>query len=65
MLVLGRNVGQSIEIGEDIVITIVSARNGKIRLGIMAPGKRVVRSELVPVQDCAPVFVDVSQLPSN
>lgn len=49
MLVLGRNVGQSILIGKDIIITIVSNRDGQVRVGIDAPKEvRVLREELTP-----------------
>lgn len=49
MLVLGRNVGQSILIGKDIIITIVSNRDGQVRVGIDAPKDvRVLREELIP-----------------
>lgn len=37
MLVLSRQLDQSIFIGDDIRITVVDVRNGKIRLGIDAP----------------------------
>jgi carbon storage regulator len=37
MLVLARQINQSIVIGDDIEITIVAIRGDKIRLGISAP----------------------------
>lgn len=37
MLVLSRHAGESIIIGDDIVITVVSLGDGKVRLGISAP----------------------------
>ncbi len=37
MLVLSRKKGESIVIGDDIVLTIVEVRGDKIRLGIDAP----------------------------
>ncbi len=37
MLVLTRNRSQQVLIGDDIVVTIVEARNGKVRIGIDAP----------------------------
>lgn len=37
MLVLSRQTGQSIHIGEDIVITIVSCKGTHVRVGISAP----------------------------
>ncbi len=37
MLVLTRRPGESIQIGEDIVITVVWTTTGQVRLGITAP----------------------------
>ena len=37
MLVLSRKKGESIVIGEHIVVTVVDLRNGKVRLGVEAP----------------------------
>ena len=37
MLVLGRMIGESITLGDDIEVTIVDVRGNKVRLGISAP----------------------------
>ena len=37
MLVLGRKAGESIYLGDDIVVTIVAIRGKRITLGIQAP----------------------------
>lgn len=37
MLVLSRKEGESIHIGDDIVITVVELRSDKVRLGFDAP----------------------------
>lgn len=43
MLVLSRNRGESIILGDDVVITIVDVRGGgKVRLGIEAPRELTV-----------------------
>ena len=48
MLVLGRKEGQSIHIGDDIVITVVRTRDTGVRIGIDAPKDiNVRRSELI------------------
>lgn len=49
MLVLVRRVGESIHIGDDIVIEVESFENGnRVKIGIDAPRNvRVLRSELV------------------
>jgi carbon storage regulator len=48
MLVLSRKQGEQIVIGEDIVVTVVDIRNGKVRLGIDAPmATSVHRQEVI------------------
>ena len=48
MLVLSRKVNQSIQIGDDIEITIIATKGNSVRVGIVAPDHvRVARSELV------------------
>jgi carbon storage regulator len=47
MLVLTRRPGESITIGEDIVITVVSVSGNQVRVGIAAPRSvQVVREEI-------------------
>jgi len=47
MLVLSRKLNESIQIGENITITLIRVEGGKVRLGIDAPRDvRVLRSEL-------------------
>lgn len=47
MLVLTRKLGESIHIGDDIVITVVDVRPSRIRLGIDAPPEiRIEREEI-------------------
>ena len=48
MLVLARRLDESIQIGDNIKITVVELQNGKVRLGIDAPPDvQIVRSELL------------------
>ena len=48
MLVLTRKRGESILIGDDIVITLVELRGDAVRIGIEAPrGLRIQRQEIV------------------
>ncbi|MBT2685452.1 carbon storage regulator CsrA [Bacillus sp. ISL-37] len=48
MLVLTRKNGESIKIGDDIEITIVSAKNDQVKIGIKAPKNiEVFRSEII------------------
>ena len=47
MLVLTRKENEKIHIGDNIVLTVVSLRGDRVRLGIEAPKDvRVMRSEL-------------------
>lgn len=48
MLVINRKVGESIQVGDDIVFTIVGSDRGQIKVGIEAPRSiEVLRSELI------------------
>lgn len=47
MLVLARDVGESIRIGDDIIIQVVTSSSGKLRLGITAPKDIPVHREEV------------------
>jgi len=48
MLVLSRKPGESIVIGEDIVITIVDLGRGRVQIGVRAPSYiPVYRKEIV------------------
>lgn len=47
MLVLSRKVGQQIQIGDSIIVTVVRVGAQEVRLGIEAPGNvEIVRTEL-------------------
>ena len=48
MLVLSRKVGERIHIGNDIIVTVLSVRGGRVRVGIEAPeGIHIKRQELL------------------
>jgi carbon storage regulator len=48
MLVLSRKSGESIKIGDDIEITILSTKNDQIKIGIKAPKTlEIFRTELL------------------
>lgn len=48
MLVLSRKVGESIHIGDGVVVTVQAARRGRIRLSVQAPSDvLILRGELV------------------
>jgi carbon storage regulator len=54
MLVLTRKPGESIHIGNNVVLTVLSLRGNQVRLGIQAPADvRVLRQELAERADGA------------
>lgn len=47
MLVLTRRTGEQIQIGDEVLITVIQLQNGKVRLGIKAPTSiPIIRGEL-------------------
>jgi carbon storage regulator len=47
MLVLTRKIGESIKIGDDIEITIISSKNDQVKIGINAPKNvEILRKEI-------------------
>jgi carbon storage regulator len=47
MLILSRRLGESVTIGDDIIVTVVGISGSQIRLGISAPKAiRVLREEI-------------------
>ncbi len=54
MLVLSRKVGERIQIGTNITVTVVRLADGAVRLGIEAPPHvSIVRQELMTDQQAA------------
>lgn len=54
MLVLTRHIGDKIQIGDTITVTVVDVNRGNVRLGIEAPrAVPVYRQELLPVRPAA------------
>ncbi len=52
MLILQRRAGESIRIGEEIEITVVSTEGGRVRLSISAPKEvTILRSELIGARE--------------
>ncbi len=47
MLVLTRKVGEGIVVGDDVTLTILENKDGKVRVGIAAPQeKKIYRQEV-------------------
>jgi len=66
MLVLSRKVGESIVIGDETTIRVLSVNGNKVRLGIEAPEWiKVMRSELVDPLDApsAPAYPQEQEPP--
>ncbi len=53
MLVLGRKLGQRVEIGGDIRVTIVKIDGNSVRIGIEAPDHVAIHREEVAIADRA------------
>lgn len=52
MLVLARKVGETVQLGDDVEIKVLSIRGNRIRLGIVAPADvKILRGELQPHSD--------------
>jgi carbon storage regulator len=45
MLILTRNLGQTIMIGEDIVVTVLGVKGNQVRIGVQAPREVTVDRE--------------------
>jgi len=45
MLILTRNIGQSIKIGDDITVMILDVRGKQVRIGVSAPDRIEVHRE--------------------
>ena len=54
MLVLTRRIGQQVQLGDDIRLTVVRICDGSVRIGIEAPASMsVMRQELLDAADAA------------
>jgi carbon storage regulator len=69
VLILSRKVSECIHLGDDIVLTIVTIGNDKVKIGVQAPpGVKVLRTELevdvsLPLRMAQPQPSDQSQQP--
>jgi carbon storage regulator CsrA len=60
MLVLTRKIGEKVVIGNNVTVTVVRSEDGRVRLGIDAPGDvRILRGELACWMDSEAVDVPV------
>lgn len=47
MLVLTRNDGERIRVGENVWVTVIESHYGRASIGIEAPGQHIIREELI------------------
>jgi carbon storage regulator len=47
MLILTRRIGETIRIGEDVIVTVLDVRGAQIRIGVQAPRSLAVHREEV------------------
>lgn len=60
MLVMSRKLGEKIQIGEDVEVTIVRLGADAVRIGVEAPGEvRIIRAELVPIEELPPLAAQI------
>lgn len=62
MLILSRNVGQSINVGDDVEITVLGVKGHQVRIGIAAPRDLPVHREEIYKRIQAEVS---TQVPAN
>ena len=49
MLLLSRRTGETIQIGDDITVRVLSVKGNQVRIGISAPDEvQIMREELLP-----------------
>jgi carbon storage regulator CsrA len=66
MLILSRREAESVCLGDDVIVTIVSVGNDKIRIGVQAPaGVRILRKELEIRQESPANPVDASAVDAS
>ncbi|MEI7921725.1 MAG: carbon storage regulator CsrA [Planctomycetota bacterium] len=50
MLVLTRKVGERIQIGDQITVSVIRIQNGKVRIGIEAPDDVRIRRDEIEIE---------------
>jgi carbon storage regulator len=65
MLILTRHLGESIMIGDDVVVTILGVRGNQVRVGINAPKQVAVHREEVYQRIHAEKLANVSNVGSG
>ncbi len=65
MLILSRRMGESLFIGDDIVVTVLANKSGQVRIGITAPDDVAVYREEIYARIAAGIDRDGRQIPSS
>lgn len=66
MLVLSRKTGESIQIDDNIFVTVSEVKGGRVRLSIQAPNSvRIVRKEILDREFAEPEDAFVLDLPAS
>ena len=62
MLALTRKEGETIRIGEEIVVTVSQIKGNRVRISIEAPREaRILRGELTPHEDVVEQLIPLSR----
>ena len=65
MLVLARKLNETIRIGDDVRITVVEIRAGRVRLGIEAPPEVRIRRQAIVADRSAAIEFELEPLESG
>lgn len=50
MLILSRRVGESLMVGDDVVVTVLGVKGNHVRIGVDAPREKAVHREEIYLQ---------------
>ncbi|WP_297533006.1 carbon storage regulator CsrA [Thalassolituus sp.] len=50
MLILTRNIGQTIMVGDDVTVTVLGVKGNQVRLGVNAPKEVAVHREEIALK---------------
>ncbi|GAA4469290.1 carbon storage regulator [Novipirellula rosea] len=65
MLVLSRKVGETIQIGSDVLLTINRVAGGRVQIGIVAPREVAIRRGELPPAAAESTSLQIVALPAE